>query len=62
MDIPWGMFFADDVVLVDESQTGVDQKLELWRETLESKGFRLNRTKIEYMRCDWHYCSGGGRY
>ena len=39
-DIPWCMLFADDVVLVDESRTGVNQKLELWRETLESKGFR----------------------
>jgi hypothetical protein len=29
--IPWCMLFVDDVVLVDESRTGVDQKLELWR-------------------------------
>jgi hypothetical protein len=29
--IPWCMLFADDVVLVDESRTGVDQKLKLWR-------------------------------
>jgi hypothetical protein len=29
--IPWCMLFIDDVVLVDESRTGVDQKLELWR-------------------------------
>jgi hypothetical protein len=27
--IPLGILFADDVVLVDESRTGVDQKLEL---------------------------------
>jgi hypothetical protein len=27
--IPWCMLYSDDVVLVDESRTGVDQKLEL---------------------------------
>ena len=52
-DISWCMFFADDIVLVDESRTGVNQKLELWREILESKGFRLSRIKIEYIRCDF---------
>ena len=50
-DIPWYMLFADDVVLVNESQTEVNRKLELWRQTLESKGFRLSKTKTEYMRC-----------
>ena len=52
-DIPWCMLFADDVVLVDERQTGVNRKLELWRQTLQSKGFRLSRTKTEYIRCDF---------
>ncbi|KAG2549580.1 hypothetical protein PVAP13_9KG244826 [Panicum virgatum] len=52
-DIPWCMLFADDVVLVDESRAGVNRKLELWRCTLESKGFRLSRTKTEYMMCDF---------
>ena len=47
------MLFADDVVLVDEIQAGVNRKLELWRQTLESIGFRLSRTKIKYMRCDF---------
>jgi hypothetical protein len=51
--IPWCMLFADDVVLVDESRTGVDQKLELWRRILEAKGFRLSRYKMEYMKCDF---------
>jgi hypothetical protein len=40
-DIPWCMLFADDVVLVDESQARVNRKLELWQQTLESKGFRV---------------------
>ena len=45
------MLFVDDVVLVDDSRIGVNRKLELWRQTLESKGFRLSRTKTEYMMC-----------
>ncbi|KAG2631849.1 hypothetical protein PVAP13_2NG049401 [Panicum virgatum] len=47
------MLFANDVVLVDESRAGVNRKLELWRCTLESKGFRLSRTNTEYMMCDF---------
>jgi hypothetical protein len=47
------MLFADDVVLLDESRTGVDQKLKLWRWTLEAKGFRISRSKTEYMNYDF---------
>ncbi|PWZ11978.1 Endoplasmic reticulum-Golgi intermediate compartment protein 3 [Zea mays] len=36
-----------------ESRSGVSQKLELWRQTLEAKGFRLSRSKTEYMKCDF---------
>jgi hypothetical protein len=52
-DIPCCMLFVDDVVLVDESRMEVDQKLELWRRTLEAKGFRLSMSKMEYMKCDF---------
>jgi hypothetical protein len=45
------MLFADDVVLLDDSQMEVNRKLMLWRQTLESKGFRISRTKTKYMRC-----------
>jgi hypothetical protein len=38
-------------VLVDETMVGVNRKLELWRQTWESKWFILSRTKDEYMRC-----------
>jgi hypothetical protein len=51
--IPWCMLFADIVVLVDESRMGVDQNLELWRRTLEAKGFRLSRYKTKYIKYDF---------
>lgn len=41
------------VVLVDESREGVNRKLELWKHMLESKGFRLSRTKTENMMYDF---------
>jgi hypothetical protein len=47
------MLFVDDVVLIDESRIRVNQKLELWRQTLELKSFKLSRTKTEYMRCQF---------
>jgi hypothetical protein len=47
------MLFVNDVVLVDDSRTWVNRKLELQRHTLESKGFILSRTKTEYMRCNF---------
>ncbi len=45
------MMFADNIVLIDETGEGVNRNLELWRSILESKGFKLSRTKTEYMHC-----------
>ncbi|XP_060212297.1 uncharacterized protein LOC132639932 [Lycium barbarum] len=45
------MLFADDIGLIDETLSGVNAKLEVWRQTLESKGFRLGQTKMEYLEC-----------
>ena len=52
-EILWCMLFAHYVILIDESRIWVYRILELWRQTLESKGFRLSRTKTEYMRCEF---------
>jgi len=35
------MFFADDIMLVDETREGISSKQERWRETMGSKGFKL---------------------
>ena len=50
-DIPWCMLFANDIVLIDETARGVNAKLDVWRETLESRGFKISRNKTEYMVC-----------
>jgi hypothetical protein len=52
--IPWCMLFVDNMVLMDESRMGVDQKLELWRRILEAKSFRLSKSKTENMKCDFN--------
>ncbi|KAL3363599.1 hypothetical protein AABB24_012720 [Solanum stoloniferum] len=49
--VPWCMLFADDIELIDETRDRVNARLEVWRQTLESKGFRLSRTKTEYLGC-----------
>ena len=40
-------------MLVAETKEKVNNKLDEWREVLEGKGLRINRTKIEYLRCDF---------
>ena len=51
------MLFADDIVFIDETRQGVNDKLESWRLTLEARGFRLSRSKTEYLHC----CFSGRR-
>ncbi|KAF3650530.1 Syntaxin-81 [Capsicum annuum] len=52
-EVPWCMLFADDVVLIDEMRKGVNDELEVWRQTLESKGFRLDEVETRLgVLCD----------
>ena len=48
------MLFADDIVLVDETKGGLTEKLERWRHKLEYRGFKLSRSKTEYLRCGFN--------
>ena len=45
------MLFPDDIVFIDATREGVNDKLEQWRYTLESRGFRISRSKMEYLHC-----------
>nr|XP_009768451.1 PREDICTED: uncharacterized protein LOC104219460 [Nicotiana sylvestris]XP_016485992.1 PREDICTED: uncharacterized protein LOC107806365 [Nicotiana tabacum] len=57
-EVPRCMLFADDIVLIDESRSGVNERLEVWRQALESKGFKLSRTKTEYLECKFSGVTG----
>ena len=50
-ELPRSMLFAEGIVLMDETRQGVNDKLERWRHTLKSRGFRVSRSKTEYLHC-----------
>lgn len=37
-EVPWFMLFADNIVLLDETRGEVNDRMEVWRQILESKG------------------------
>ncbi|RZC29082.1 Ribosome biogenesis protein WDR12-like [Glycine soja] len=51
---PRCMLFADDIVLFGESREELNERLETWRRALETHGFRLSRSKSEYMECKFN--------
>ncbi|KAH1238660.1 LINE-1 retrotransposable element ORF2 protein [Glycine max] len=51
---PRCMLFADDIVLLGESREDLNERLETWRRALETHGFRLSRSKSEYMECKFN--------
>jgi len=47
------MLFADDIIFIDENRDEINIRLEQWRHTLKSRGFKISRSKIEYLRCSF---------
>lgn len=45
-EVPWCMLFEDDIILINETREGVKAQLKVWRQTLESKDFKLSSIKI----------------
>lgn len=48
------MLFAGNIILIDETHDEANAKLEIWRQTLESKGFRLSTIKTNYLECKFN--------
>ena len=49
---PWELLYADDLVIIAESQEELVVKIKLWKQHLEAKGLRVNMDKTKLM------CSG----
>lgn len=47
------MLFADDIVLPDETTSGINAKLEASREALPWKGFWISTSKPDYVECNF---------
>jgi len=63
-EVSWCMLFAADIVLIDKTREGVNDKLERWRYTLEYRGFRISRSKTKYLHCCFNGMedAGGGSH
>ena len=48
---PWEFLYADDLVLVAESEGELLEKIKLWKQGLEVKDLRVNMRKTKVMRC-----------
>jgi len=58
--VRWCMLFVDDIILIGKTRERLDNKLELWRHALESRGFKLSRSKTEYLKCEFSGKDGDG--
>lgn len=44
-EVPWRLLFADNILLINETRSVVNDRPANWKQSLEYKGFRLSRTK-----------------
>ena len=49
--LPWELLYADDLVLMAETEERLLEMIKRWKAGLESKGLRVNNGKTKVMRC-----------
>jgi len=52
-DLLLKMLFADDIVLISDDVTLLQESLNKWKQALESNGLRISRSKTEYLHCPY---------
>lgn len=49
--LPWELLYADDLVLIAETEEALMVKIKTWKDGIEMKGLRVNMGKTKVMRC-----------
>jgi len=49
--VPWELFYADDLVLIAETEELLCEQIEKWKLGMEAKGLRVNIGKTKVMKC-----------
>ena len=50
--LPWELLYADDLILIADSEEELRRKMQIWKDTLEDKGMKVNIAKTKVMICD----------
>jgi len=49
--LPFELFYADDLVLMAETESKLMAQIRVWKENMEAKGLRVNLGKTKVMKC-----------
>ena len=49
-DAPWDMLFENDIVLSGQNHRKLEDDLKMWRNALDGRGLKVNRSKTEYSK------------
>ena len=49
--LPWELLYADDLVLLADTEDDLKRKLQRWKNGLEAKGLRVNVGRTKVMKC-----------
>jgi hypothetical protein len=50
--LPWELLYADDLVLIAESEKSLLEKISKWKAGLEAKGLKVNIGKTKVLKCE----------
>ena len=46
--LPWELLYADDLVVIAETEEELIKRLNEWKDNVESKGMRVNMNKTKF--------------